>query len=80
MEIHRDEQGWPLPPWLAYPDIPQGSIGWRMGAGEDYIYGWGDWYNAQSPQVCRAYRERYPASKGWALLYDKSPDGEEPLG
>jgi hypothetical protein len=22
-----------LPPWLKFPDIPPGSIGWRMGYG-----------------------------------------------
>ncbi|SHJ13046.1 hypothetical protein SAMN02745163_01377 [Clostridium cavendishii DSM 21758] len=24
------------PLWLKYPNIPQGSIGWRMGYGEEY--------------------------------------------
>ena len=27
----------PLPPWLAFPDIPERSIGWRMGAGETHM-------------------------------------------
>ena len=25
------------PPWAAYPWIRYGSIGWRMGCGEDYL-------------------------------------------
>ena len=31
------------PLWLKYPQIPNGSIGWRMGYGEAYgdkFYGW----------------------------------------
>ena len=28
----------PLPPWLQYPQILIGSMGWRMGAGEDYLH------------------------------------------
>lgn len=28
----------PLPPWMQYPQILIGSIGWRMGAGEDYLH------------------------------------------
>jgi hypothetical protein len=28
------------PPWARCPEIPQGSIGWRMGGGEDYLYRW----------------------------------------
>lgn len=27
----------PAPEWLVYPEIPCGSIGWRMGYGEDYL-------------------------------------------
>ena len=27
----------PAPEWLVYPEIPAGSIGWRMGYGEDYL-------------------------------------------
>lgn len=28
----------PLPSWLQYPQILIGSIGWRMGGGEDYLH------------------------------------------
>ncbi len=33
------------PPWLMYPEIMRGSIGWRMGYGESYamkLYEWLD--------------------------------------
>lgn len=45
------------PPWLAFPAIPLGSAGWRMGEGEEY---WGKfhfWYL----KLQRAQRERYAA-------------------
>jgi hypothetical protein len=29
------------PPWEKYPTYERYTIGWRMGAGEDYLYQWG---------------------------------------
>jgi predicted NAD-dependent protein-ADP-ribosyltransferase YbiA (DUF1768 family) len=38
---------WMLPPWMRHPEIPQGSIGWRMGYGEAYWCDeWYPWLNA----------------------------------
>ncbi|WP_422055387.1 hypothetical protein [Sphingomonas sp.] len=34
----------PLPPWQMYPDIPFGSIGWRMGPGEDALCAFYQWF------------------------------------
>lgn len=31
------EERFPAPEWLVFPEIPCGSIGWRMGYGEDYL-------------------------------------------
>jgi hypothetical protein len=57
------------PPWLAFPAIPLGSAGWRMGEGEEY---WGKfhfWYL----KLQRAQRERYaaehPEPEGWDGFY-----------
>jgi hypothetical protein len=57
------------PPWAAYPWIQYGSIGWRMGCGEDYLM---QWY----PYAARcivdfpsalAYLQRHPrAPRPWA--------------
>jgi len=33
-----DDEGYLLPYWLKYPEIPIDSIGWRMGEGEDYLF------------------------------------------
>lgn len=50
------------PPWASFPEIPQGSIGWRMGDGEEYIYRWFDfvrehWLDQASAM---AYLRRHP--------------------
>ena len=37
-------QDWQKPPSLELPYIPKGSIGWRMGAGEDYTSQFRMWY------------------------------------
>ena len=33
-------------PWVKHPDIPAGSIGWRMGDGQDYYEQFYRWYSA----------------------------------
>jgi protein-tyrosine-phosphatase/N-acetylglutamate synthase-like GNAT family acetyltransferase len=35
-----------VPPWQKYPEIPRGSIGWRMGGGEFYMWMWGRWFES----------------------------------
>lgn len=32
-----EQDKFPAPEWLVYPNIPCGSIGWRMGYGENYL-------------------------------------------
>ena len=41
---------WMAPEWLACPEIPQYSIGWRMGYGEDYGYRISLWWQKLSEQ------------------------------
>lgn len=44
-----------LPQWIVYPDIPPFSIGWRMGAGEDYLVHLQEWREKQSPEALKEY-------------------------
>ena len=37
------EHRFPAPPWIMIPDIPLGSMGWRMGYGESYIMRYEDY-------------------------------------
>ncbi|WP_027621627.1 NADAR family protein [Acetivibrio clariflavus] len=59
------------PPWLMYPHIPRGSIGWRMGYGEDYIYKFIDWYDALTIEEQKQFQQMFPTPKGWQGWYDE---------
>ncbi len=49
----------PLPPWKKYPEIPCGSIGWRMGDGEAYMFSWWDWAEPKSKQYLLVYLKQH---------------------
>lgn len=69
-----DEDGEPYPPWLKYPNIPIGSMGWRMGDGEDYMEAFGDWRRAQSADTLAAYVAKYPVPSAWFPTFPGSSD------
>ena len=57
------------PPWAAFPWIQYGSIGWRMGCGEDYLLQWFPYVQAHIPNFSSAlaYLQRHPrAPRTWA--------------
>lgn len=57
------------PPWAAYPWIQSGSIGWRMGCGEDYLDRWFPYVKAHLPDLpsALAYLQRHPrAPRPWS--------------
>lgn len=55
-----------LPPWLKYPDIPNFSIGWRMGGGESYIMMWQSWAKKLDQNQLLAYFAQYqPIPVDW---------------
>ncbi len=69
-----------LPLWLAFPDIPRYSIGWRMGAGDGYSWDFYQWWQALSPAAQQEYQQRYPEPvgwRGWSADEDWDEDGEE---
>ena len=55
------------PPWMMYPEIPQGSIGWRMGYGESYIMEYYAWKAKLTPEQAAEYDELFPAPLCWSL-------------
>jgi len=59
----------PQPPWLVYPDIPAGSIGWRMGGGEDAYNEFYQWISRLSDAEAADYAKRYPEPRGWRGKY-----------
>lgn len=57
------------PPWAKHPEIPWGSIGWRMGYGESWLMRWGEWLEQQprDREWRAAYLRRHPAApRSWA--------------
>lgn len=54
---------WKLPAWMEHPEIPRGSIGWRMGYGESYLYEFREWHDALGAEEKRRYDEVY--GRGW---------------
>jgi hypothetical protein len=57
------------PPWQKYPDIPAGSIGWRMGGGEEYYDQFYRWFSGLTPDEQEAYASANEPPAGWRKLY-----------
>jgi hypothetical protein len=66
-----DADGLMIPPWLKYPGLPIGSIGWRMGDGEGYLDDFREWWKVQSEVIRANVRAKYPAIQGWERFYDE---------
>jgi hypothetical protein len=60
-----DADGNLMPPWLALPLIPHGSIGWRMGVGEGYLDDLRRWWVGQPIEARLRLREAYPEPPEW---------------
>lgn len=58
------------PPWQKYPELPAGSIGWRMGRGEDYYNDFYKWFSGLLPSEQEAYALANEPPRGWLNLYD----------
>ena len=61
----RDSHGDLLPPWLAFPELPRFSIGWRMARPDSHLTDWSQWYLNLDEDERRKYRRRYRAP--WPL-------------
>lgn len=60
-----------IPPWKKFPDIPLGSIGWRMGHGEDYWLEFDAWFKAKTPDHRQRYAAENPEPTGWTGFYSR---------
>ena len=60
-----------IPPWQAHPDIPPGSIGWRMGPGEDYLSEFTAWFARKHEGAKARYAHEYPEPEGWGGFYQR---------
>jgi hypothetical protein len=59
-------QGDLLPPWQKYPQIPHGSLGWKMGPGESYGIAWRKWAEGmEKDQLAQYFRRHAPIPVEW---------------
>ena len=66
------------PLWIEFPRIPWGSIGWRMGGGEEYWHAWSVWFKSLPEAECEAYTTAWPEPSAWAGLYAFMRTGASP--
>ncbi|MBN1067820.1 DUF1768 domain-containing protein [Clostridium botulinum] len=55
------------PLWIKYPNIPNGSIGWRMGYGESYSEKFYRWFSKLSEEKKNQYNELFEKPKMWEI-------------
>lgn len=67
MRIHEDSETI-LPPWMAFPEIDQHDMFWRMGLGENYMYIWSRYYLALENKSY--YHELFPEPESWKDFFE----------
>lgn len=68
-----DREDIPNPPWEELPNLTRDSMGWRMGAGEDYILGFRKWFLHLDEKRRSGYIFLYPEPDTWQGFYQKLP-------
>jgi len=74
----REEKLWvelkdnpPKPPWIAFPDYDRHSMGWRMGGGEDHVFGLYVYFKNINEEQKEEYRLKYPEPQNWEGWYEE---------
>ena len=57
-------------PWEVHPEIPCGSIHWRMGPGEDVMVDWWQAMRALTHEERLAYRQQHVGPAEWTDWLD----------
>lgn len=66
-----DKGKYAAPKWLVYPQLSIGTIGWRMGPGEQYAM--------NSPRMTEEYLKVFPMPRYWEFRILNMPDQSVPL-
>jgi len=80
---HLDANGDLAPPWVKFPTYERGTIGWRMGAGEDWLSYWWVFVEGLDHESRFALLRRHrPAPVTWAdwvyrFLYPAAKDEDD---
>lgn len=64
-----ETEDFPDPPWKAFPRFERGSMGWRMGTGEDYMLGFRKWYSELDEEKKSYYSFMHPEPNDWMGFY-----------
>lgn len=67
------------PPWVKYPNLPRTSMGWRMGAGEEYREEFEGWWVKQTGSQRAIIMTSYPEPATWAGFWKSLPNSLPPL-
>ena len=59
----------PNPPWKEFPKLERGSLGWRMGPGEDYMIGFRGWFSDLDEKSKSYYSFMHPEPNDWLGFY-----------
>ena len=59
-----------VPPWIKYPNLPKGSMGWRMGQGEMYLDDFIKWYHSNTRQKRAEIMNTYKEPEDWQGFYE----------
>ncbi|OED43349.1 hypothetical protein AB832_02610 [Flavobacteriaceae bacterium (ex Bugula neritina AB1)] len=57
-----------LPPWIAFPEIDQHDMFWRMGLGENYISTWSRYYLSMENKS--DYHKTFPEPENWKDFFE----------
>jgi hypothetical protein len=69
----------PLQPvWIVFPNIPWGSIGWRMGGGEAYWHKWTTWFRSLPEPARQVYKSKWLEPDRWIGFYSFIETGKLP--
>lgn len=66
-----DPNGIMVPPWVKYPNLPKGSMGWRMGQGEWYIEDFYRWYYSNPRKRRVEIMSTYKEPEEWKGFYKR---------
>lgn len=61
-------------PWMRFPDIHPGSIGWRMGAGESYLTEFHYWWSTLTRDERVQVELLHPATGPWAGWFEEQDE------
>lgn len=65
------------PLWMEYPEYERYSLGWRMGAGEDYAGSFWGWFEALPESDKKEYMELFPEPITWKGFWDDKDDNTQ---